>query len=69
MATPGFSFFISGTEQPADTTRVARKQDFAHSARLSALILDRLADAELQHGHHARAEQLAHRAAELRGAP
>jgi hypothetical protein len=28
--------------------------------------LDRLADAELQQGHTARAEQLAHRAAELR---
>lgn len=31
-----------------------------------AAILDRLADAELQHGHIAAAEQLAHRAAALR---
>ena len=30
--------------------------------------LDRLADAELQQGHHLAAEQLAQRAAELRGA-
>lgn len=31
-----------------------------------AAILDRLADAELQHGHHLAAEHLAHRAAQLR---
>jgi hypothetical protein len=31
-----------------------------------AAMLDRLADAELQHGHHAAAERLAWRAAELR---
>jgi len=31
-----------------------------------AAVLDRLADAELQHGHVAAAEQLAHRAAALR---
>jgi hypothetical protein len=31
-----------------------------------ACVLDRLADIELQHGHHHRAEQLAQRAAELR---
>jgi hypothetical protein len=30
-----------------------------------ACMLDRLADMELQHGHHHRAEQLARRAAEL----
>ncbi len=33
-----------------------------------AAMLDRLADAELQHGHSAAAEWLAHRAAELREA-
>ena len=33
-----------------------------------AAMLDRLADAELQHGHHLAAERLAHRAAELRAA-
>jgi len=33
-----------------------------------AAVLDRLADAELQHGHHLAAERLAHRAAELRDA-
>lgn len=31
-----------------------------------AAMLDRLADAELQHGHHAAAEQLARRAAAMR---
>ena len=31
-----------------------------------AAMLDRLADAELQHGHHLAAERLAHCAAELR---
>jgi hypothetical protein len=31
-------------------------------------MLDRLADAELQHGHHLAAERLAWRAAALRGA-
>ena len=35
---------------------------------LSAALLDRLADAELQQGHHLAAEMLAARAAELRGA-
>ena len=35
-----------------------------------AAMLDRLADAELQHGHHLAAEHLAHQAAQLReGAP
>jgi hypothetical protein len=34
--------------------------------RLTAPILDRLADAELQHGHHARAEFLATLANEMR---
>lgn len=41
------------------------------SSRAPALCpawLDRLADAELQQGHHLAAEQLAQRAAELRGA-
>ena len=33
----------------------------------NACWLDRLSDMELQHGHHARAEALALRAAELRG--
>ena len=33
-----------------------------------AAMLDRLADAELQHGHHGAAEHLARRAAELREA-
>ena len=40
------------------------------SSRTPALCpawLDRLADAELQQGHHLAAEQLAQRAAELRG--
>lgn len=32
-----------------------------------ACMLDRLADMELQHGHHIRAEHLARRAAEMRG--
>ena len=32
-----------------------------------ARVLDRLADAELQHGHHAAGERLAHQAAEMRG--
>jgi hypothetical protein len=46
--------------------------DFWHDrqiGRLTAPLLDRIADAELQHGHVARAEQLARIAAELRGAP
>jgi hypothetical protein len=38
-------------------------------ARDEAAHLDRLADAELQQGHVAAAERLAHLAAELRGAP
>ncbi len=33
-----------------------------------AAMLDRLADAELQHGHHLAAERLAHQATELREA-
>ncbi len=33
-----------------------------------AAVLDRLADAELQHGHHAQAEYLARQAAAIRGA-
>lgn len=33
---------------------------------LTPLVLDRLADAELQHGHHGRAEQLSALAAEIR---
>lgn len=37
-----------------------------HIAHITAGILDRLADAELQHGHHARAEYLAQLAAEMR---
>ena len=37
-----------------------------HIAHLTAPVLDRLADAELQHGHHVRAEQLAQLAAEIR---
>jgi hypothetical protein len=38
------------------------------TGRLTAPVLDRLADAELQHGHHARAEYLATLANELRAA-
>lgn len=38
------------------------------SSPLSRQWLDRLADVELQHGHHATAERLANRAAELREA-
>jgi hypothetical protein len=37
-----------------------------HIGRLTAPILDRLADCELQHGHVARAEQLAQLAADMR---
>ena len=37
-------------------------------SELTARTLDRLSDCELQHGHHARAEQLAHLAAEMREA-
>ena len=33
-----------------------------------AAMLDRFADAELQHGHHGAAERLAHAAAEMREA-
>ena len=36
---------------------------------VTALIIDRLADIELQHGHHERADQLSRLAAEMRGAP
>ena len=36
--------------------------------RITARLLDRLADAELQHGHHAAAEQLSRRATEMREA-
>jgi hypothetical protein len=36
------------------------------TTRVTAPFLDRLADIELQQGHVARAEYLAHRAAELR---
>ena len=35
---------------------------------VTAGLLDRLADAELQHGHHAAAEQLSRRASEMREA-
>ena len=40
----------------------------AQDASATAAQLDRLADAELQHGHHLAAERLAWRAAELREA-
>ena len=43
--------------RPAPDPRAAR-----------AAMLDRLADAELQHGHHGVAERLAHAAAALREA-
>ncbi len=36
---------------------------------VSALVIDRLADIELQHGHHERAEQLSRLAADLRESP
>jgi hypothetical protein len=44
---------------------IARERHAALTAR--AAMLDRLADAELQHGHHTAAERLSWRAAELRG--
>ena len=47
----------SRTRGSADVYRVRRAE-----------LLDRAADAELQHGHHAAAERLAHQAADLREA-
>jgi hypothetical protein len=44
---------------------IARERRAALEAR--AAMMDRLADAELQHGHHTAAERLSWRAAELRG--
>ncbi len=65
---------------PLDRLRLQRGAEHLHTpdahtdrgraARLTALpaaTLDRLADAELQHGHHGAAERLAAMAAELRG--
>ena len=56
-------------------TRIAQPSGAQHDpwasrqiGRITAPILDRMADIELQHGHHARAEQLAQLAAEMRGA-
>ena len=46
-----------------------RNQHFypRHSYRpLTAADLDRIADLEIGHGHHARAEQLSHRAEQMR---
>ncbi len=63
--------------QPIDRLRLQRGADYLHTAdaqrptRLTALApatLDRLADAELQHGHHGAAERLATLAADMRGA-
>ncbi len=65
--------------QPLDRLRLQRGAEHLHTpdahtdrgrARLTALpaaTLDRLADAELQHGHHGAAERLAAMAAEMRG--
>jgi hypothetical protein len=47
----------------APVAKPSSVQNSAHAA-----MLDRLADAELQHGHHLAAERLAWRAAALRGA-
>ncbi len=53
---PGRDAILAGMDisLPSDPNSIAR-------------FLDREADVELQHGHHARAEMLARRAAELRG--
>ena len=56
------------------TRRKAAFRDSTGTAELNrnhrlarARMLDRLADAELQHGHHGAAERFAYRADELRG--
>jgi hypothetical protein len=50
-------------------TESAGTQELLRRHRVErARVLDRFADAELQQGHHAAAEHLANRAAELRGA-
>ena len=54
----------SATKRRLMVPTIAQQDD--HPTR--AAMLDRLADAELQHGHCAAAEWLAHRAAELREA-
>lgn len=62
---------------PANLKKRLRQADRSHKAkrlererleakRNRAAMLDRLADAELQHGHHVAAERLAWRAEELR---
>jgi len=49
--------------------KIARLYDAPqHISRPTAAVLDRLADAELQHGHHARAEELAALALAMREA-
>ncbi len=55
---------------PANIKDGSSNTETSHSTRLTqrATALDRAADRLLQHGHHAVAERLAWRAAELRGA-
>ena len=45
-------------------TNIARER--LNGTLMRAAMLDRLADAELQHGHHLAAEHLSRRAAEMR---
>lgn len=55
------------TRQPHAAGRDTIVGDIPHTAVSLARRLDREADCELQHGHIARAEMLAFRAAALRG--
>jgi hypothetical protein len=56
-------FVPAGLSEP---TSLALPGAFRSMRELTPRVLDRLADAELQHGHHGRAEALARLAAELR---
>jgi hypothetical protein len=52
--------------KPSRRTQASKAPPVTFKFDPRACLLDRLADMELQHGHHHRAEMLARRAAELR---
>lgn len=51
---------------PKRHSKMPRSANVTNYRTARAAMLDRLADAELQHGHVQAAERLAHRAAEMR---
>jgi len=56
------------TTKPIKRHRPASPTSYTVNPAARAAMLDRLADAELQHGHHAAAEHLARQAAAMREA-